>query len=268
HGKISRLQKNNLSEKQYIFDVSAFSNSLPSQLALGIDNEQRLVLSFAAANTAFMILNDGSFVDKFPQRLSDFIVKEKSFVTVLQKDNDLISIFSAVKDGFVGINNHGEIDYLNTMFWQKGNIEPIWFKETQSNRLYILYSDVDNNVYLAYRSLRVGDDLVWNGYRNGDKGMLTGTTVERVSDQSLSAYVYPNPVINDNCRIRIENAKSDIKIKIYNIAGDLVSDKILSKSQNIYQDYQFDNSRLTSGVYYVIVSSGDEHKRIKFAVIK
>ena len=98
-GKITCLS-NNLSEKQVIFDVSHSSDSLPSQLALAIDNEQRLILSFAAGNTAFMILNDGTFVNKFPQRLSDFTVKEKSFVTVLQKDNDLISVFNAVNDGF------------------------------------------------------------------------------------------------------------------------------------------------------------------------
>ncbi|MCB5250683.1 MAG: T9SS type A sorting domain-containing protein, partial [Candidatus Cloacimonetes bacterium] len=267
-GKITCLQSNNLSEKQVIFDVSHSSDSLPSQLALAIDNEQRLILSFAAGNTAFMILNDGTFVNKFPQRLSDFTVKEKSFVTVLQKDNDLISVFNAVNDGFVGINNRGVIDFHNTMFWQKGDIEPVWFKEHQSNRLYILYTDVDNNVFLAYRSLRAGDDLVWNGYRNGDRGAIAGSIVESVSEESMLAYVYPNPVINDNCRIRIENAKSDINIKIYNIAGDLVLDKLLNKSHNIYQDYQFENSRLTSGVYYAIVTSGKEYKRIKFAVIK
>ena len=76
----------------------------------------------------------------------------------------------------------------------------------------------------------------------GDRGAIAGSS-ESVSEESMLAYVYQNPVINDNCRIRIENAKSDINIR-YIILLAIWYDK-LKQIHNIYQDYQFENSRLT-----------------------
>jgi len=85
----------------------------------------------------------------------------------------------------------------------------------------------------------------------------------------INAYVYPNPVMKSNARIRIENAKADIKIKIYNINGDIVYENLLEKTSNIFQDCQINVSNYSSGVYFAILSDGiNQKKRIKFAVVK
>jgi hypothetical protein len=230
--------------------------------------DHQLNISFGADNKVFVIYNDGTFAPGFPMELNHFSIKEDSFVTTLKNDSQLISIFNDSKSGIVGVNHQAEISLDYTMSWQKGQTDPVWFKETQSNRLYLLYTDMDNNVYLSWKPLSSNSDIVWNAYRNSLNGFCNGNILDMNPANLINAYVYPNPVMKSYARIRIENAKADIKIKIYNINGDIVYENLLEKTSNILQDCQINVSNYSSGVYFAILSDGIHQKRIKFAVVK
>jgi len=266
NGKIHRV--NNQSNPLLIMDTKHFTASQPSQIALVINQQNQLNISFAAKDKAFLIFNDGTLVDKFPLKLNNFTIADYSYPTIIKTNNAFTTIFNSDNGGFIGIKHNAEIDYNNTAFWQHSNIQPSWFKEQATNRLYLIYTDNSNNIFLSYRHLGNNDDLLWNGFRNGENGYITGNTAIISTTSPLNAFIYPNPVMNANCRLRIENAKANIQIKIYNISGNLVQQSIIEKGNNTYQDYHLDTSKLASGVYYALITTDKEHKRVKFAVIK
>jgi len=249
-------------------DTKHFTTSQTSQMALLVNQQNQLNISFAAKDKAFLIFNDGTFVDKYPLKLNNFTVTDYSDPTIIKTNDTFTTIFNCDNGGFIGIKHNAEIDYNNTAFWQHSNILPSWFKEQATNRLYLLYTDNSNNIFLSYRHLGNNDDLLWNGFRNGDNGYITGSTAIISTTNQLNAFIYPNPVMNANCRLRIENAKANIQIKIYNINGNLIYQNNIEKGNNTYQDYQLDTSKFASGVYYALISTDKEHKRVKFAVIK
>ena len=268
-GTLRKITYNNSIKTQIIFETSQYTQKHPSQIALAVDLNHQLNISFGADNKVFVIYNDGTFAPGFPMELNHFSIKEDSFVTTLKNDSQLISIFNDSKSGIVGVNHQAEISLDYTMSWQKGQTDPVWFKETQSNRLYLLYTDMDNNVYLSWKPLSSNSDIAWNAYRNSLNGFCNGNILDMNPANLINAYVYPNPVMKSNARIRIENAKADIKIKIYNINGDIVYENLLEKTSNIFQDCQINVSNYSSGVYFAILSDGiNQKKRIKFAVVK
>ncbi|HZW39455.1 MAG TPA: T9SS type A sorting domain-containing protein [Ignavibacteriaceae bacterium] len=79
---------------------------------------------------------------------------------------------------------------------------------------------------------------------------------------------YPNP-FNPSTKIRIYNntLSNEVKIKIYNSLGKIISSNIYNLSYG-YNDLEFDGSNLNSGVYYYQIISGDKIFNNKMMLIK
>ena len=88
-----------------------------------------------------------------------------------------------------------------------------------------------------------------------------------------SAYNWPNPVYDKATNIRYYLSKSaTVRIKIYNMAGELVDDFSGPGIANLDNEVQWDVSKVQSGVYFAQIraSAGGEEKTaiIKIAVVK
>lgn len=253
---------------QMIFNTNIYGKEVPTQLALGLNNNL-LSIHFAKGDRAFQIMSDGSLYQNYPKKLEHFTAQPLSYVNVLKIDQNLISIFEDQANGFFGLNENGELNNNFTAFWEQGVIHPVWFKENQSSRLYLLYTDTEHNIYLSWKSLAESDEIIWNGYRNNHRNnFLKGEIIAQTFTAKLSAYAYPNPAISTMPRLRIENASSDIKIRIYDIAGNLIVQKTIEKEDNHYQDFQIETAKISSGVYFAIISDQRNTQRVKFSIIK
>lgn len=251
-----------------IFNSKSYGDDYPSQIALGFNNNL-LSIHFAKGNRAFQLMHDGSLYQNFPKKLDNFSAKAYSFVNVLMINHELISVFEDQENGFFGINERAEIDYNYTAFWKQGVLSPIWFKENESSRLYLLYSDSDHNIYISWKNISETDGIVWNAYRNNHRNnFLKGEIITQAVTAKLSAYAFPNPSINSMPRLRISNAFSDIKVVIYDISGNIILQKTIEKTEHNYQDFQFDTTKISSGVYIAIISDQKNTQRVKFSVIK
>ncbi len=264
-GVIWTLRNNQISR---IFNIKDFNNEIPSEMALMIDETGYLSIVLGSGNEVFRIFRDGSFAANYPIALSNQVVKPLSNITIFKKEGVSNIIFNDQNSGLFSIDQDGELDYSFTMYWDKGNIDPIWYHEQTSNRLYSVFNDRCNNIYASWLAFNEEDSLIWNGYKNTGYSLLKGTSITPIIYNEMQAYVYPNPVKEKSCRIRVENSKSNFSTKIYNISGDLIVNKMIQKSTESYQDIQINTDKFSSGVYFAIIKDNSSTKKIKFAVIK
>jgi hypothetical protein len=92
--------------------------------------------------------------------------------------------------------------------------------------------------------------------------MTPTTHVTNIHEEINSSYVYPNP-ITANSMISINNDgksnNSEFHIRIYDIAGRMVDDEIISMLPG-RNNYAFRKNELTAGVYTFIIRSENEIK--------
>lgn len=258
--------KDNKVEK--IFNVKDFTNESCTNLSLSLDSNGYLSLVFAAGSKVFKIFRDGSLSENFPVILQNSLAKPFSNISVIRKTGICYYLFNDQNSGIFSIDENGAPDPATTMYWDKGNIEPVWYHEASTNRLYSVFNDRKNNLYISWSQLNNNDALIWSGYKNNGSSYFSGTTTNTPVISDFSAYIYPNPVKSNSFRIKLENPKNTTEIKIYNISGSLVYQKTLIQSTESYQDLQISAEKLASGIYIAIADDGQTKKKIKFAVIK
>ncbi|MBN1948302.1 MAG: VCBS repeat-containing protein [Candidatus Cloacimonetes bacterium] len=95
-------------------------------------------------------------------------------------------------------------------------------------------------------------------------------------------YIYPNPLNSIFPRsihkgfIREEiltlkimtRDNASVKVRIFDIAGNLIQDDILVCEAYLGNDYQINAEKLSSGVYFALISARGESLRLKFAIEK
>jgi len=117
--------------------------------------------------------------------------------------------------------------------------------------------DVYTKDYLMYKYLEFfGIDAVWVG-------------VDEISLTDNMINIFPNPVSNvANIHVNIEKTGT-LNISVYNSTGQEISR--LADDQSVSagaHNYKFDASTLSGGIYYCVVSSGDQKVSKKIVVIK
>ncbi|MCK4956421.1 MAG: T9SS type A sorting domain-containing protein, partial [Candidatus Cloacimonetes bacterium] len=56
--------------------------------------------------------------------------------------------------------------------------------------------------------------------------------------------------------------------KIFDVAGNLLFSKKNGKENNVYQDLIWSCPKISSGVYFAIVTAGSETKKLSIAILK
>ncbi len=259
------------------------SASLPTQLGISIIGGTSPALFWAASTRIYAIKLDGSLISGYPYDAFplSFSPREHVYSRIAYR-----SLEANVRADllFLPVAGRGHVAYWGengiAIAWDKSmltttNAHPAHFHiEPVSNseaRLFWYYMDLTGDLYIHsidFVSLYYG--MAWNGYRNAASGMigLQGSSDTPPLSTEFSAWVYPSPVRGDQYRLRVVNADADVQIKLYNIKGSLIFSSTAEDNGLPERDIQLDSSRLASGVYILSLSSGNNHRRIKFAVEK
>jgi len=265
-GDIFRIQNREIEE---IFKLSPYTSERPSQLAIGnfLDDGQ-VYLTFGAGDRVFAITIDGTLAPGFPAYLDDKIIKPASYPRIITFDDENVILFEEEELGFVAINCDAEISIQHSFFWESVNTLDQFYWDENIQQLHFIYSDVSSNLYSSYLENIEDDPIIWSGYRNDGYNSYSGSILYQPSqDDALKAFCFPNPTRTGEVRVKVNNAKADIDLKIFDIAGNIVWKNIIAKAANNSQDIRIDTSKMSSGVYFGVVSSENENKKISFAII-
>ncbi len=265
-GDIFKIQSGEIEE---IFALSPYSDDEPSQLAIGdILNDGQIYLTFGAGNRVFAITLDGSLAPGFPAYLDDKKIKPASSPRIITFNDENIILLEEEDLGFVAVSNNAEVIIGYSFFWEKVNTLDQFYWDENIQQLNFIYSDVSSNLYASYLENIEEDPIIWNGYRNDGYNNYTGAiTYQPNQDDALTAYCFPNPTRSGEVRVKVNNAKGKINLKIFDIAGNIVWKDNIEKAPNDSQDIRVDTSKMSSGVFFGIVSSKEEIKKISFAII-
>ncbi len=217
----------------------------------------------------------GTVLDNFPFKVSDggSIVGSPSIVGITNSSSKAI-IFGTSNGHLYAIDSEGKI--LNGFPLQTGGI----LSSPAISAGYLVVASTDSSVYF-YKTGSLFDTsrIYWSGYLSDkyhsnfveNKGTVSAKSTELLP--SSSAYNWPNPVYDRATNIRYYLSKSAIvKIRIYNMAGELVDDFSGPGIANLDNEVQWDVSKVQSGVYFAQIraSAGGEEKTaiIKIAVVK
>lgn len=265
-GDIFRIRNSEIEE---IFKLSPYSSEEPSQLAIGdFLNDGQIYIVFGAGDRVFAITLDGTLAPGFPAYLDDKKIKPATYPRIIRFNEENIILLEEENKGFVAVNSEAEISIEHSFFWQKVNTLDQFYWDEDIQQLHFIYSDVSSNLYSSYLENIEEDPIIWNGYRNGGYNSFSGSIhYQPNQDDVLTAFCFPNPSRSGEIRVKVKNAKAEIDLKIFDIAGNIVWKESTEKAANNSQDIRIDTSKMASGVYFGIVSSKKEIKKISFAII-
>jgi hypothetical protein len=165
-GNIFRIKEGN-SEK--IFSLYPYTSAKPSQLALGhfLDDGQ-VYLVFGAENRVFAITLDGTLAPGFPARIIKF-------------GEEIILLFEEINSGYIAVNKDAKISIQHSFSWRKTEVIDQFYWNEQSEKLYYLYSDAENNLFASYIENVSENPIIWNGYRNQNYSLYIGEIFPQVS---------------------------------------------------------------------------------------
>ena len=264
-GDVYKIQNNHI---ERIFSLYPYTSSLPTQLGIGnfIQYDQ-VHLVFAADDRAFVITLDGTLLPDFPAYIEDKTFKSKSYPKIIKFYNEPIILFEEQNQGYIAIDINANYRQEYSLFWDKLDNSYQFYWDNISERLYFIYSNSNSHLFSSYMENIDENPILWNGYKNGDYSLFTGNINYEIDENvKLSAFAFPNPVKNGEAKIRVRDSKDDIKLKIFDIAGNLIYKKSILKEPNKEQDIPWDTRNIESGVYFGIIKSGKESKKIPIAV--
>jgi len=96
------------------------------------------------------------------------------------------------------------------------------------------------------------------------------TNIKTMSITPLSIYsLYPNPLYDDNLNIDIISIcnQNNVNLRIYDISGRLVNSKLVNLTSGINK-INIDTSMMSSGVYIIEVSGGENRVSSKFVKVR
>ena len=266
YGDIFRIRNDEVEE---IFNLSPYSSKEPSQLAIGdFLNDGQVYIVFGAGDRIFAITLDGTLAPGFPAYIDNKEIKPASYPRIITFNDENIILLEEKDNGFVAINTDAELSIEHSFFWEKVNTLDQFYWDENIQQLHFIYSDVSSNLYASYLENIEDDPIIWNGYRNDGYNSYSGSIQYQPNqNDALTAFCFPNPTRSGEIRVKVENAKAEIELKIFDIAGNIVWNNLIEKAANDSQDIRINTSKMASGVYFGIVSSKKEIKKISFAII-
>ncbi|MCB9209966.1 MAG: T9SS type A sorting domain-containing protein [Ignavibacteriales bacterium] len=255
------------------------SNSNIDAIALGDLNKMgENYIIFNEGNQIQVINFIGSIVDNFPfqiNEMTNFVgqpniadIDNDDFADIISMtDNGNIYAVSG-KDGKIlngfPISIGGDIPQNNTIVSRDGDL---------------IFSATSSNYETYFWNFNTTGDIQW-GSKYGNN--LNSSSVSSASGENFistyfpknKTYNWPNPVYGTETNFRTYVSEdSEVKVKIFDLAGDLVDEFKFSAIGGIDNEKSWDVSEIQSGAYFAHVevksnSGKTESKIIKIAVIK
>lgn len=240
----------------------------PGQIAISKLGNISPVVFFGIGSKYYALKADGSLVHGYPLN-GDHDVSRTLTPKSVQLENEDYLFFPTGNSSYMAVDESAKeqqslsLSFVNLwgqdyLYYSSADHQLIWYYADMAGKLYIhTLNDVSEN------------PILYSGFRNGNGGSFTATfTDELIGSVDFSAFIFPNPVKNDYCKLRVFNAQGDISLAVYDISGTLMFSKTITSSINNPQDIELDSLDLSSGVYILNLENKGKRKSLKFAVEK
>lgn len=263
NGDIFKIQ-NGTSER--IFRLEPYSYHSPTQLSLGYFGDSgEIYLVFGADCYAFAITLDGSLASGFPVFLENRTLKSYSYPRLIRFSDQILFFAEEENGGYLAIDPQGQVDLGFSLFWDKSSVSDLFFWDESS--LHFIFADQSNNLFTNEIYGIYDDPIIWNGRKNRKYSIFSGTRqINLAVNPHFDAFAYPNPARNGELRFRISQARADISLNIYDIAGNKIRSQKVIWNESDLQDIRLRTDNLSSGVYFATIKSRQNIKKITFAI--
>lgn len=254
--------------------VTGYSGN--STLAIAdINRDGKLDILVGTGSSLSAFNRNGTIVENFPfKTLDGGNVVGCPVVIGLKNSNSIAIVFGSTSGQLYAINE--KVKMLPGFPLQTGGI----VSSSAISADYLVAASTDTSVYF-WRITGLFDTakVYWNGYlatKNNSNFVENTGTVTQKSTELLPkkfAYNWPNPVYSGSTNIRYFLGKSaTVKIKILNMAGELVDELQGTNYAGLDNEVQLDLAKIQSGIYFAQITasgSGEEQRQvIKIAVVK
>ncbi|MEW5798995.1 MAG: T9SS type A sorting domain-containing protein [Bacteroidota bacterium] len=233
-----------------------------------LNNDGSVDIILGSGDKLFAYNVNGSVIDNFP-----FTVHNDSIFGGIIVVDDAI-VFGTVKGLFYALDYSGKT--LPGFPFQTGGMVSAPF--VTSDRIIVASTDTSLSVWKHSNILATQNTrwLTFLGSVSHNAGIVTEGRIKFKSSELLPksfAYNWPNPVYDNKTNIRYFLGKSaTVKIKIINMAGELVDELTGTNFVGLDNEVQWDVSKIQSGIYFAQItasgSGGEQSQIIKIAVVK
>jgi M6 family metalloprotease-like protein len=256
-----------------------------------IDHDGFLEILVAAKNKIYAFNHNGTLVTNYPCAQDstypvteivgdwlitsdiDFIYNSSLVIGDIDKDGTPDIIIGSPQFGILGFNSHNGnmLDYFPLMTLGPVSTPPLIFDLDKDGDLEIAAGDNEGRFYIW--SLPGDTSLVWGQFLGNSANTgkypdaLLPLMPEPTDTMVKNFYIYPNPAKDDAVvRYWLGTGITDVKIRIFDIAGDPVSKEYVGKNQNLTDnEVMLPISSIASGVYLVRLEvAKGEDKQVQF----
>ena len=248
--------------------------SLPAQatspmLVTDINNDRSPDVVVGIGNKLYAFNINGSIMENFPFTVDADDTVAGSIIT-----NNGLLIFGTKKGLLFTVNGKGKI-ISGFPLQTSGILSAPFVGDT-----YLISASTDTSIYIwKYANQFDAGDRIWQTYLGSvshNSGYVQNGSIIPKSSELLPksfAYNWPNPAYGGTTNIRYFLGKSaTVKIKIINLAGELVDELQGTNYAGLDNEVQWNVSKIQSGIYFAQITasgSGEEQSQIiKIAVVK
>ena len=262
-GDIYKIQNGIAKE---IFRLSPYTSSNATQLALGDFNGISLV--FGAEDRVFAISLDGTLNHGFPAYLENKQITSFSYPRIIAFPDETVVLLQEENNGYIAVNLQAKYVMKYSFYWVQQEQTDQFYWDNYQDKLLFIYADNHSHLYSSYIENITNDPVIWNGFRNNRYSIYSGTDSYNLPiTPHLDAYAYPNPAKSGEVRFKIIDARNEINLKIFDIAGNLVYKETVNWNDAYGQDIRWNTSSIASGVYFAVVKTDGKVRKIPFAVV-
>ena len=247
-----------------------------STLAIAdINRDGKLDIVVGTGSSLSVFNRNGTRVENFPFKTTDGgNVIGCPVVIGLKNSNSLAIVFGSTNGQVYAITEKGKM--LPGFPLQTGGI----VSSLAISNEYLSAASTDSSIYFwRVNNLFDTAKVYWNGFladKNNSNFIDNKSLISQKSSELLPkkfAYNWPNPVYSGSTNIRYFLGKSGtVKIKIVNLAGELVEELNGTSYAGMDNEVQWNISKIQSGIYFAQITasgSGEEQSQIvKIAVVK
>ena len=266
---VSTITLLDIHTSQLLNQFELLGHTTSPMLLTDINNDHSPEIVVGTGNKIYAFNINGSVADNFP-----FSVEVGDTIVGSIIVNNNLLVFGTKKGLLFAINGKGKV--VDGFPLQTSGMVSAPFVGSD----YLVSASTDTSMYVwKYSNQFDPTDRRWQTYL----GTLSHTSeyiyfgsAEPKSSELLPksfAYNWPNPAYGGTTNIRYFLGKSaTVKIKIINLAGELVDELLGTNYVGLDNEVQWDVSKIQSGIYFAQITasgSGEEQNQIiKIAVVK
>jgi hypothetical protein len=263
NGVLYKITKQGLDE---LFVLSEYTSKKPSQIAMAKASNGSVYLIFGAGDRIFAVSTSGNLLSHFPVIMEDDEISAYSYFKII-KMFDEPYIFAPLENNALAVYDFNGIKHQELAYLQIDNsLESEYYYSSGLSKLFFISKYNDDKVLISSRHEN-SNSVIWAGKIN-KSWYEAHIDVYSPVISNFNAYVFPNPAKGSEVRFRVFNAEANISLAVYNIMGEKIFKEEYKNTSESYQEIRYDVSKYASGIYFAIIKSKKQVKKIPFAIEK